>query len=119
MLERQGKLDDTFIVFLGDNGYFFGEHALGPERRFAYEDGIRSPFVVRYPRKVKAGSRRRELVICQDIAPTLIDLAGGTSGTADPGAIAAAAVHRQARSAGASRSSSSTGPSRRCRGSSA
>jgi len=46
-LERQGRLDDTFIVFLGDNGYFFGEHALGPERRFAYEEGIRSPFVVR------------------------------------------------------------------------
>ena len=79
-LERQGKLDDTFIVFLGDNGYFFGEHALGPERRFAYEEGIRSPFVVRYPRKVKAGSRRRELVICQDIAPTLIELAGGKPG---------------------------------------
>jgi len=79
-LERQGKLDDTFIVFLGDNGYFFGEHALGPERRFAYEEGIRSPFVVRYPRKVKAGSRRSELVICQDIAPTLIELAGGTVG---------------------------------------
>jgi N-acetylglucosamine-6-sulfatase len=79
-LERQDKLDDTFIVFLGDNGYFFGEHALGPERRFAYEEGIRSPFVVRYPRKVKAGSRRRELVICQDIAPTLIELAGGTPG---------------------------------------
>ena len=80
VLERQGKLDDTFIVFLGDNGYFFGEHALGPERRFAYEEGIRSPFVVRYPRKVKGGSRRRELVICQDIAPTLIALAGGKPG---------------------------------------
>ena len=79
-LERQGELDNTFIVFLGDNGYFFGEHALGPERRFAYEEGIRSPFVVRYPRKVKAGSRRRELVICQDIAPTLIELAGGKPG---------------------------------------
>jgi N-acetylglucosamine-6-sulfatase len=80
VLERQGRLDDTFIVFLGDNGYFFGEHALGPERRFAYEEGIRSPFVVRYPRKVKAGSRYSELVICQDIAPTMIRLAGGTPG---------------------------------------
>ena len=80
VLERQGKLDDTFIVFLGDNGYFFGEHGLGPERRFAYEEGIRSPFVVRYPRKVKANSRRCELVICQDIAPTLIELAGGKPG---------------------------------------
>jgi len=80
VLERQGRLDDTFIVFLGDNGYFFGEHGLGPERRFAYEEGIRSPFVVRYPRKVKADSRRSELVICQDIAPTLLELAGRKPG---------------------------------------
>ena len=79
-LERQGKLDNTFIVFLGDNGYFFGEHGLGPERRFAYEEGIRSPFLVRYPRKVKAGTQAQELVICQDIAPTLIELAGGKPG---------------------------------------
>ncbi len=79
-LERIGELDNTFIVFLGDNGFFFGEHALGPERRFAYEEGIRSPFVVRYPKKVKAGTRRKELVICQDIAPTLIQLAGGKPG---------------------------------------
>ncbi len=80
VLERKGELDNTFIVFLGDNGFFFGEHALGPERRFAYEEGIRSPFLVRYPKRVKAGSRRSELVICQDIAPTLIELAGGRPG---------------------------------------
>jgi N-acetylglucosamine-6-sulfatase len=80
VLERNGELDNTFIVFLGDNGFFFGEHALGPERRFAYEEGVRSPFVVRYPKKVKVGTRRRELVICQDIAPTLIQLARGKPG---------------------------------------
>jgi N-acetylglucosamine-6-sulfatase len=80
VLERKGELDDTCIVFLGDNGFFFGEHALGPERRFAYEEGIRSPFVVRYPRRITAGARRRELVICQDIAPTFIELAGGKPG---------------------------------------
>ncbi len=79
-LERSGQLDDTVIVFLGDNGYFFGEHGLGPERRFAYEEGIRSPFVVRYPRKAKRGTRDRSLVICQDIAPTLLQLAGGKPG---------------------------------------
>jgi len=80
-LLRSAALDDTLIVFLGDNGYFFGEHGLGPERRFAYEEGIRSPFAVRYPRKVKAGARIRDLAICQDIAPTLIELAGGKPGT--------------------------------------
>ena len=79
-LTDQGKLDNTCIVFLGDNGYFFGEHGLGPERRFAYEEGIRSPFLVRYPKKVKAGARVKDLVICQDIAPTFIELAGGKPG---------------------------------------
>ena len=79
-LEARGQLDNTCIVFLGDNGYFFGEHGLGPERRFAYEDGIRSPFAVRYPRAIRAGSVRDGLVICQDIAPTLIELAGGKPG---------------------------------------
>jgi arylsulfatase A-like enzyme len=80
LLEKRGELDNTFIVFLGDNGYFFGEHGLGPERRFAYEEGIRSPFLVRYPGKIKAGSRFSNLLICQDIAPTLIELAGGKPG---------------------------------------
>jgi N-acetylglucosamine-6-sulfatase len=79
-LEKKGELDNTFIVFLGDNGYFFGEHGLGPERRFAYEEGIRCPFTVRYPSKVKAGSRFSNLLICQDLAPTLIELAGGKPG---------------------------------------
>ena len=80
VLERQGQLDNTFIVFLSDNGYFFGEHGLGPERRFAYEEGIRSPFIVRFPPRIKAGRRVHDLVICQDIAPTLIELAGGRPG---------------------------------------
>ncbi len=76
-LERQGNLDDTLLLFLGDNGYFFGEHGLGPERRFAYEEGIRTPFLLRYPRRFKPGSRRERLVLALDIAPTLVELAGG------------------------------------------
>jgi N-acetylglucosamine-6-sulfatase len=79
-LEKKGQLDNTFIIFLGDNGYFFGEHGLGPERRFAYEEGIRCPFVVRYPKFAQAGTKKNELLICQDIAPTLIELAGGKPG---------------------------------------
>jgi N-acetylglucosamine-6-sulfatase len=79
-LADTGELDNTFIVFLGDNGYFFGEHGLGPERRFPYEEGIRSPFVIRYPKRAKRGARIKNLVLCQDIAPTLIQLAGGRPG---------------------------------------
>jgi arylsulfatase A-like enzyme len=79
-LEQTGQLDNTFILFLGDNGYFFGEHGLGPERRFPYEEGIRAPFIARFPRRIKRGTRIKDLVICQDIAPTLIRLAGGQPG---------------------------------------
>lgn len=79
-LEQTGQLDDTIILFLGDNGFFFGEHGIGPDRRFGYEEGIRSPLTMRYPKSIEAGSRRKELVILQDIAPTLIELAGGKPG---------------------------------------
>jgi N-acetylglucosamine-6-sulfatase len=79
-LERAGQLERTAILFLGDNGYFFGEHGLGPERRFAYEEGIRAPFVMRFPRLVSPGLHIQSLVICQDIAPTFLELAGGKPG---------------------------------------
>ncbi|HRO57737.1 MAG TPA: sulfatase-like hydrolase/transferase [Burkholderiaceae bacterium] len=75
-LERQGILEETVLLFLGDNGYFFGEHGLGPERRFAYEEGIRTPFLLRYPRRLGTGERKR-MVLALDIAPTMVDLAGG------------------------------------------
>lgn len=79
-LEETGELDNTVILFLGDNGYFFGEHGIGPERRFAYEEGIRSPLTIRWPGKIKAGSRVKQLAILQDLAPTLIEIAGGKPG---------------------------------------
>jgi arylsulfatase A-like enzyme len=79
-LEETGELDSTVILFLGDNGYFFGEHGIGPERRFAYEEGIRSPLTIRWPKHIKAGSRIKQLAILQDLAPTLIEIAGGKPG---------------------------------------
>ena len=79
-LEQTGQLDNTLILFMGDNGFFFGEHGIGPDRRFAYEEGIRSPLTMRYPKLIKAGSHHKELVILQDLAPTLIELAGGKPG---------------------------------------
>jgi arylsulfatase A-like enzyme len=84
-LEETGQLDNTFILFLGDNGYFFGEHGLGPERRFAYEEGIRSPFLIRYPAWFKPGTVNDDLVLALDIAPSVLDLAGAKA--ADTGHI--------------------------------
>jgi N-acetylglucosamine-6-sulfatase len=76
-LEETRQLERTCIVFLGDNGYFFGEHGLGAERRFAYEEGIRTAFFVRYPKLLATGTRIERMALAIDIAPTLIALAGG------------------------------------------
>lgn len=79
-LEETRQLDRTCIVFLGDNGFFFGEHGLGAERRFPYEEGVRTAFFVRYPKRIAAGSRFEQMVLALDIAPTMIELAGGKPG---------------------------------------
>ena len=75
-LERKGALDDTVVVFASDHGYFYGEHGLNEERRLAYEETIRIPLVVRYPRVAVAGSTPNQMVLNIDLAPTLVDLAG-------------------------------------------
>ena len=74
-LESTGQLDNAVIVFAGDNGYFIGEHGLG-DKRLMFEESIRIPFLVRYPKLVKGGSKVDETVLNIDLAPTLLDLAG-------------------------------------------
>src|SRR5262245_41952620 len=79
-LQRTQQLERTCIVLLGDNGFFFGEHGLGAERRFAYEEGIRTAFFVRYPKLIVPGTRVERMALALDIAPTMIALAGGRPG---------------------------------------
>jgi N-acetylglucosamine-6-sulfatase len=75
-LAKKGELDDTVILLTGDNGYFYGEHGLSEERRLAYEESIRLPLLVRYPRLVKPGSQPVQIALSIDLAPTLLELAG-------------------------------------------
>ena len=75
-LERQGVLDDTLVIFTSDHGYFYGEHELGAERRLAYEEAIRIPLLVRYPKVFRAGSRPSNLVLSIDAAATALKCAG-------------------------------------------
>jgi arylsulfatase A-like enzyme len=79
-LDAKGILDATFIIFTSDNGFFYGEHALSVERRMPYEESIRTPFIIRYPALVNAGSQIDELVVSVDIAPTVLDVAGAPIG---------------------------------------
>lgn len=84
-LRETNQLDNTVIVFASDNGYFYGEHGLSVERRLAYEESIRMPLMVRYPRLIKAGTIRDELALNIDVAPTLLELAGLTPARAVEG----------------------------------
>ncbi|MBT3297023.1 MAG: sulfatase [Verrucomicrobia bacterium] len=74
-LEEQGRLENTVIIFMADNGYFFGEHRRG-DKRLAYEESIRVPFAIRYPAMLKGGSRIKGMVANIDLAPTILELAG-------------------------------------------
>ncbi|QQS46577.1 MAG: sulfatase [Acidobacteriota bacterium] len=75
-LGETGQLDNTVIVFASDNGYFYGEHGLSVERRLAYEESIRIPLLVRYPKIIKARTVRDEFALNIDLAPTLLEMAG-------------------------------------------
>ena len=75
-LKETGQLDKTVIVFASDNGYFYGEHGLSVERRLAYEESIRMPLLMRYPKAIRAGTVRDEFALNIDVAPTLLELAG-------------------------------------------
>jgi N-acetylglucosamine-6-sulfatase len=74
-LSDTGELNDTIIIFAGDNGYLLGEHGQW-DKRFAYEESMRILFVVYFPGMVKPGTVRDEMVLNIDLAPTLLDLAG-------------------------------------------
>ncbi|MDX1481925.1 MAG: sulfatase-like hydrolase/transferase [Woeseiaceae bacterium] len=74
-LEALDQLDDTLVVFTSDHGYWYGEHALGAERRMAYEEGIRIPMILHYPARIEAGAVHDEMVISLDLAPTVIEYA--------------------------------------------
>jgi N-acetylglucosamine-6-sulfatase len=80
-LEARGILEDTFILFTSDNGFFYGEHGLSLERRLPYEESIRTPLIVRYPTVARAGSRIDQLVASVDIAPTVLEIAGAPIGS--------------------------------------
>ncbi len=68
--------DNTVVIFTSDNGYSWGEHLING-KRLATEENMRVPFIVRYPGGIPdPGTRRSEMVLNIDVAPTLLDLAG-------------------------------------------
>ncbi len=74
-LDELGLATNTMVIFLGDNGFYLGEHGLD-DKRTLYEESLRVPMLVRYPRVIPQAAARDELVANIDIAPTILDFAG-------------------------------------------
>lgn len=75
-LEETGELDNTIIIYTSDQGMLLGEHDY-QDKRWMYEESMRMPFIVRYPKLIKPGRREKRIINNVDFAPTLISLAGG------------------------------------------
>jgi arylsulfatase A-like enzyme len=78
-LEETGQLRNTYIFFTSDNGFFLGQHRVVRGKLMPYEPALGVPLAVRGP-GIRHGRTSRELVANQDIAPTIVDLAGAAAG---------------------------------------
>ncbi len=74
-LEKKKMLDDTAIIHTSDHGYFLGEWRMF-DKRLMHEPSIRVPLLMRYPKRIPAGTVRSETALDIDLAPTFLDLAG-------------------------------------------
>ncbi|MGI8745419.1 MAG: sulfatase family protein [Bryobacteraceae bacterium] len=74
-LKKRGELDSTLIVYMGDNGFAFGEHGL-IDKRTAYEEAMRVPMLARCPELFPGGRVVKEVVANIDILPTFLSAAG-------------------------------------------
>lgn len=77
LLEKEGLLDNTVLVFTSDHGYHWGEHWW--DSKFTqYEESLRVPLIVGYPVRAPQGGVRDEMIANLDLAPTIAALAGVT-----------------------------------------
>ena len=74
-LDQKGIADNTVVIYMGDNGFSFGEHGLIDKRHF-YEESAKVPFLARYPQEIPAGSRPDAMLMNVDIAPSILSYAG-------------------------------------------
>ncbi|MGH2785438.1 MAG: sulfatase family protein [Actinomycetota bacterium] len=74
-LEEEGVLDNTYIVFTSDNGFFHGEHRTPVEKILGYEPSAKVPFLIRGP-GIAPGTVVDELSANIDLAPTIAELTG-------------------------------------------
>jgi arylsulfatase A-like enzyme len=74
-LDETGLAENTIVVYTSDQSFYLGEHGWF-DKRFMYEESHRTPLMVRWPGKIKAGSRCDALTLNLDFAETMLDAAG-------------------------------------------
>jgi len=74
-LDKSGLAKNTVVVYTSDQGFYLGDHGWF-DKRFMYEESLRMPLVVRYPREIKPGSVSDDIVLNLDFAATFLDYAG-------------------------------------------
>ena len=74
-LKDMGIYDETLVIYMGDNGFMFGEHGL-IDKRVAYETSMRVPMLVQCPALIKGGTVVDEMIANIDVAPTIMEAMG-------------------------------------------
>lgn len=74
-LDENQITEDTIVIYTSDHGFFLGDHSWY-DKRFMYEESIRIPFLMRYPRAVRAGMTSKCIALNVDFAPTVLDYTG-------------------------------------------
>ncbi len=74
-LEETDQLDNTVIIYTGDQGFMLGEHDY-QDKRWMYEESQRMPFLVRYPKSIQAGQKFDTIIENVDYGPTMLEFAG-------------------------------------------
>jgi len=74
-LKDMGIYEDTLVLYMGDNGFMFGEHGL-IDKRVAYEPSMRVPMLMQCPALIKGGTVVTQMVANIDVAPTVMEAMG-------------------------------------------
>jgi arylsulfatase A-like enzyme len=74
-LDEEGVAEDTIVIYSSDQGFFLGDHGWF-DKRFMYEESLRMPMLIRYPREIPAGETNDDIILNVDFAQTLLDYAG-------------------------------------------
>jgi len=74
-LKEHGLDQNTIVIYTSDQGFYLGEHGLF-DKRFMYEEAMRTPLLIRFPKEIGEKSQTEMLTQNLDIAPTLLDVAG-------------------------------------------